>query len=235
MEEVSAPPPKRGRPSRIDVQSIADAVLEIGPTNATMRRVAEHLGVSLPGLYHHVKNHDELLMMVARHTLEASPPPRYEGQHWAVWLRSYATYIRTALVAEPALLEKFISGVVEYDGEMANVGEALDALHAQGLAPVDALDVYSAVVEMALGAVGEAHREYVHRQNGQPWFARIFALTAQAAPADYPTLRAIGKAGDNPFDDEAFQRRITLLLRGIEAQYGLSPEPAQRSTRKGQR
>ncbi|WP_068270182.1 TetR/AcrR family transcriptional regulator C-terminal domain-containing protein [Aldersonia kunmingensis] len=229
MREV--PAQKRGRPRRIDIQMITQAVLEIGPTNATMRRVAEHIGVSLPGLYHHVKNQDELLALVARHTLQSSPPPRYEGQHWAVWLRSYASYIRTALVAEPTLLEKFISDGVEYDGEMANVGEALDGLHAQGLAPADALDVYSAVVEMALGAVSEAHREYVHRQKGQPWFARIFSLTAQAAPEDYPTLRAIGKAGYDPFEDEAFQRRITLLLRGIEAQHGLPPEPVQRPQR----
>jgi AcrR family transcriptional regulator len=225
MQEIPVSPPRRGRPSRIDVQSIADAVLEIGPTNASMRRVAEHLGVSLPGLYHHVKNQDELLTLVARRTLEASSPPRYEGQHWAVWLRSYATYIRTALAAEPALLEKFLGGVTEYDGEMANVGAALDALHAQGLSPTDALDVYSAVVELAMGAVSEAHREYVHRQKGQPWIARIFALTAQAAPGEYSALGAIGQAGYDPFQDKAFQRRVTLLLRGIEVQHGLPPEP----------
>ena len=53
--------PRRGRPPRIDESAIAAAVLEIGTENATMRRVAEHLGVSLPGLYHHVKNKNEIL------------------------------------------------------------------------------------------------------------------------------------------------------------------------------
>ena len=38
-------------------------------------------------------------------------------------------------------------------------------------------------------------------------------------------LRAIAKSGDDPFGDEAFQHRITLLLVGIAAHYGLPPEP----------
>ncbi|MQY20957.1 hypothetical protein NRB20_40660 [Nocardia sp. RB20] len=220
-------PSQRGRPRRIDPDAIVQAVLEIGPENATMRRVAQHLGVSVPGLYHHVKNQDELLRLVARRTLTAAPPPRYEGQHWASWLRDYATYIRTTLTAEPALLEKFLSGAAEYDGELAFVGDALDALCAGGLGPDDALDVYSAITELALGSVSEAHREYVHAQQGRPWLARILAMTSRAPIDDYPGLRSIARSGRDPFTVEAFQRRITLLLEGIAAQYGLPTEPSQ--------
>ena len=61
------PAPRRGRPPSIDREAIAEAVFELGTANATMRRVAERLGVSLPGLYHHVKNKDELLRVAAQH------------------------------------------------------------------------------------------------------------------------------------------------------------------------
>src|ERR1043165_7723087 len=104
--------PRRGRPPRIDHSAIVAAVREIGTENVTMRRVAEHLGISLPGLYHHVKNQDDLLRLATESALVMSPPPRYSGEHWATWMRSYASYIRTVLASEPALVEKFVTGGV---------------------------------------------------------------------------------------------------------------------------
>lgn len=202
-------------------------MLDIGPGDVTMRRVAERLGVSLPGLYHHVKNHDELLALAARTALAQSAPPRYDGQHWAVWLKSYATYVRTALDAEPALLDKFLSGAVRHDAEMDYIGEALDALHAQGLSPEDALTVWAAVTAMAMGSVAEAHRERVNAEQGLPWPARIIVTISRAAPQRYAALRAVARASTDPFGDEAFEQRIELLLIGIAAQYGL---PFDRNT-----
>jgi len=216
------PTSRRGRPARIDRSTIVKAALEIGTQNLTMRQVAEHLGVSLPGLYHHVKNQDDLLRLVAHDALVESPPPRYAGQHWSAWLRTYATYIRTVLAAEPALLEQFISGAVHVDGEMEYIGEALDALTSEGLTPEEAMTVWAAVSAMAIGSVSEAHREYLQAEKGQPWLARIFRLTARRPSSDYPALRAIAESGHDPFGDESFDRRITLLLTGIAVEYGLS-------------
>ena len=45
---------KVGRPARIDQMMIADAALEIGLEDVTMKAVAERLGMSVTGLYHHV-------------------------------------------------------------------------------------------------------------------------------------------------------------------------------------
>jgi len=217
--------PRRGRPPRIDQHAITKAVLDIGAENVTMRRVADHLGVSLPGLYHHVKNRDELLRLAAQGALTQSPPPLYQGEHWATWLRAYANYIRTVLAAEPALLEKFVSGAVRDEGEMEYIGAALDALGSQGLQPDDAIAVWAAMSALAIGSVSEGHREHLHAQGGQPWLARIFKLLARREPAQYPTLRAIAESGYDPFGDEAFEHRITMLLNGIAAQYGLPPKP----------
>ncbi len=220
------PAPRRGRPPSIDRQAIAQAVLELGTANATMRRVAERLGVSLPGLYHHVKNKDELLRLAAQHALVGNPPPRYQGQHWAQWLRAYAAYIRTALSAEPALLEKFLGGGVKDDGQMEYIAHALEALRAQGLEPDQAMSVWAAVTALAMGTVTESHRERIQAERGQPWLARIFGMTARSAPEDHPTLRAIAAAHYDPFGEESFDERITLLLNGITMQYGLSSPPS---------
>jgi AcrR family transcriptional regulator len=187
----------------------------------TLRRVATHLGVSLPGLYHHVKNQDELLSLVTQGTLANSPPPQYAGEHWTTWLRRYATYIRTVLAAEPALLEKFIGGAANPEGELEYVGDALEALAGQGFEPEQALAAWAAVSAMAIGSVAEAHREHLQASAGRPWLARIVALVAGRPNSDYRALRAIAKPAQDPFGDKAFAQRITLLLRGIAAEYGL--------------
>ncbi|ODR26063.1 TetR family transcriptional regulator [Mycolicibacterium porcinum] len=218
--------PRRGRPPRIDKSAIVAAVREIGSENVTMRRVAEHLGVSLPGLYHHVKNQDDLLRLVTESALVNSPPPRYTGQHWATWMRSYASYIRTVLASEPALVEKFVTGVVRDEMEMSCNGDAVEALAEHGLAPDDAMAVWAAVSAMAIGSVTEAHREHLHAESGQPWLARIFKLLAKRPATDYPTLRAVAQSGYDPFGEDSFQQRMTMLLNGIAVQYGLPPEPA---------
>jgi AcrR family transcriptional regulator len=218
--------PRRGRPPRIDKHAIAAAVVAIGSENVTMRLVAEHLGISVPGLYHHVKNQDELLRLAAESALVMSPPPRYAGEHWATWMRSYASYIRTVLASQPALVEKFVSGGVRDEMEMECNGAAVEALAEHGLAPDDAMAVWAAVSAMAIGSVTEAHREHLHAESGQPWLARIFTLLAKHPATDYPTLRAIAQSGYDPFGDDSFQQRMTLLLNGIAVQYGLRPEPS---------
>nr|CRL75405.1 TetR family transcriptional regulator [Mycolicibacterium malmesburyense] len=199
----------------------------VGAENATMRRVADRLGMSVPGLYHHVANKDELLELAARHALTNSPPPRYDGQHWAVWLRTYARYVRRALSAEPALLEKFLSGAVSDEGEIDYVAEALDVLHAQGLSPDDAISVWAAVSALAIGSVTEAHRERVNAESGQPWPARIAAATARRGPSEFPTLRAVAASRFDPFGDGAFEDRLTWLLAGICEHHRLAPEPVR--------
>lgn len=218
--------PRRGRPRRIDHSAIGAAVAELGAGNATMRRVADHLGVSLPGLYHHVKNQDELMAVAARHVIAATSPPRHHGEHWTRFLRRYARYIRTALGSEPALLHEFLSGALGDAGEMEYVGESLEALRAQGMTPDQAIAAWAAVTALAMGSVTEAHRERAQRERGRPWPARIVALVADHE-AEYPTLRATVDV--DPFDDGAYEQRITLLLSGIAAEYGLSVDTSPRS------
>ena len=60
--------PKIGRPARIDRAMIARAAYEIGLDRVTMKAVADHLGVSVPGLYHHVQGRDDLMRLGAEYS-----------------------------------------------------------------------------------------------------------------------------------------------------------------------
>jgi hypothetical protein len=64
----------------------------------------------------------------------------------------------------------------------------------------------------------------VHAEQGRPWLARIFAVTARSAPIEFPTLRAVARSGYDSFSEDEFQQRLTLPFEGIAAQYGLPAE-----------
>ena len=80
MSTSSADRPKLGRPPKVTREQIAEAALEIGLERATVRTVAEHLGMSVPGLYHHVGTREELVAMAAAHSLEALRLPEHDDR-----------------------------------------------------------------------------------------------------------------------------------------------------------
>lgn len=217
------PQPKRiGRPPRIDLAAIADAVLEIGFEDATMRRVADHLGVSVPGLYHYVKGRDDLLRVAAERALSRVELPEDSGQHWAEWLRSWARYIRGALASRPELVEHFAGGGLDDDRLLEVIGHALDVLQRDGFEPAAAMAAWEAVSSTALGSAVEDIREQVSSAAGRPWIARVFAALAKRPPDALPTLRTLASGGVVPDRDEAFEERITTVLVGIATRHGLA-------------
>jgi len=54
-------------------------------------------------------------------------------------------------------------------------------------------------------------------------------MTARRSPTDYPTLRAIAASRYDPFGEESFDQRITLLLSGIAGSMGCRLSPSTTS------
>lgn len=219
---MSAPRKRIGRPPRIDHDAIVDAVLEIGFEDATMRRVAEHLGVSVPGLYHYVRGRDDLLRLAAERALSRLEPPEDRGQHWAEWLRSWARYIRRTLVGQPELVERFVTGALDDDRLLEVVGRALDVLRRHGFEPAAAMAAWDAVTSLAMGTVIADVREQRAAAEGRPWPARVFAALARRDPGDLPTLRAVAAEGGGRDRDGDFEERLTIVLVGVAVRHGLA-------------
>ena len=57
--------PRVGRPPRISRAMIAEAAHELGLEGLTLKAVADHLGVSIAALYHHVSGKDDLMRLAA--------------------------------------------------------------------------------------------------------------------------------------------------------------------------
>jgi len=214
-----------GRPPRISRHDIAAAVLELGLDDLTMKRVADHLGVSVPGLYHYVKGRDDLLRLAAEHALARVRLPEDTGQHWATWLREWAHYIRGVLATQPELVNQFINGGLDDDRLMEVIGRTLDVLHRDGFEPKAALEAWQAVSTMALGAALNDIRERAAEDDGRPWMARVFASLARREPTDLPTLRSIVAGGHDDARDPAFENWLTTVLVGIAVRHGLRVDP----------
>lgn len=140
-----------GRPARISRSAIAEAAHEIGLEGLTLKAVADHLGVGVPSLYHHIDGREDLLQLAAEQAVQRLRLPDDHGQHWAVWLLEWAVYNRDAFVAQPALLGRFITGGI--DPEVVRRGaEGIRAvLERQGFDPDEAYEAYQLISTAALG------------------------------------------------------------------------------------
>src|SRR3954447_11230467 len=88
---------------------IVDATLALldahGQEWLTMRRLAEHLGVSAPTLYWHVKNRDQLMDLAVEAALAGGDVTTSADPDWRVQVREFMHGLRARLTAHPWVTE----------------------------------------------------------------------------------------------------------------------------------
>jgi len=210
--------PKIGRPAKLDRAMIARAVFEVGLDRVTMRAVAERLGVSVPGLYHHVEGRDDLMRLGAEYSAAQIQLPVDTGQHWTEWLLEWARYSHDAFVAQPALLGQFLNGSLGVDRMLTAVDTMLGVLSRQGFSPEEALEAYALIGEVALGAAVSEIRAAESARAGRPLIAEYHRVLATEPSDAMPHLRAlVERMRILPQD---FTDRIVTVLVGIAARRG---------------
>ncbi len=210
---------KVGRPPRISRQAIAEAANAVGLSDLTLRAVADHLGVSVASLYHHVDSKDDLLRLAAEYSAARTPLPQDHGQHWSIWLLEWAFYNRDAFAAEPALLNQYLDGAISPEVIAENTDAILAPLMAQGFGPTDAQAAYLLVANCALGSAVNAIREQRAAAAGDPTVDQYRRVLAQRPDDELPHLRAlVAEAAHHPVD--SFETRITTALMGIATRRG---------------
>ena len=197
---------------------IARAAYEVGLDRVTMKAVAEHLDVSVPGLYHHVQGRDDLMRLGAEYSAAQLHVPVDHGQHWSAWLLEWATYSHDAFVAQPALLGQFLNSSLGVDRMVTHVDAVIGVLSRQGFSPAEAVDAYEIVSDCALGcAVGEIRQGQAARA-GRPVAAEYLRVLATRPDDELPHLRALVAAKDAHQAD--FTERVLTVLAGIAVRRG---------------
>jgi AcrR family transcriptional regulator len=207
---------KVGRPARIDRAMIARAAYEIGLDRVTMKAVADRLGVSVPGLYHHVDGREDLMRLGAEYSAAQIQVPVDRGQHWTAWLLEWAQYSHDAFVAQPALLGQFLSGSLGVERMVAHVDAVVGVLTRQGFTPAEAVDAYDLVSECALGAAVSEIRFAEAARSGRPVLAEYHRVLATEPPDALPHLRDLveslaGRTGS--FDDHVVTVLVGIAIR----------------------
>ena len=209
---------------------IGRAAHEVGLADLTIRSVADHLGVSVAGLYHHIDGKDDLLRLAAEYSATRRPTPVDRGQHWAVWLLEWAHHSRNSFLEEPGLLGQFIEGAISADAIAENLDAIIGLLVREGFTVVDARDAFALVSSCAVGAAVGAIREARSAELGRPVAAEHLRVLAQRGPGELPYLRELtAEVGADRADP--FVEQITTVLVGLAVGRGEPWEPVVEAIR----
>lgn len=210
--------PKIGRPPRLDRAMIARAAYEIGLDRVTMKAVAERLGVSVPGLYHHVEGRDDLMRLGAEYSAAQIQVPVDHGQHWTAWLLEWARYSHDAFVGQPALLGQFLNGSLGVERMVTHVDAVVGVLTRQGFSPTEAMDAYELVSACAVGVAVSEIRAVEAARSGRPVLAEYHRVLASEPDDAYPNLRALIDADPSPRGD--ITEQVVTVLIGVAVRRG---------------
>src|SRR5689334_13198571 len=104
------PTPTRGRPPRLRARDIVDVAIAIGLSRVTLSEVARRLGVTVPALYRHVRNRDEIVKLAAIELAVRRASPAGRVSHWSDVVRGCADGMVQLFVAEPQLICEVMNG-----------------------------------------------------------------------------------------------------------------------------
>jgi AcrR family transcriptional regulator len=209
------PEKKVGRPARIDRAAIAEAVLELGLDGISMKAVADHLGVSVAGLYHHVGNRRELLVLAAEHSIARVPAPQDHGQHWDEWLREWARHVYSSFVEEPEVLSQFLSGALRWESMVTVIDSVIQVLGRAGFDPIAAMEAFDTVAFYAVGAAAHEMRRRGAAAEGRSTMVELHRMVATRPPEELAGVRAL--LAVPPSIATNFEDQLTTVLVGIAA------------------
>jgi AcrR family transcriptional regulator len=225
------PAGKVGRPARIDRPAIAEAVLDIGLDGISMKAVADNLGVSVAGLYHHVGNRRELLVLAAEHSLSRVAAPEDTGQHWDEWLREWARHVYRSFVEEPEILVQFMNAGLRWDAMADVVDSVIRVLGRTGFSPTEALTAFDTVAQCAVGAAVQEIRLRAATNAGRTALSELHRMVAARPPDELVGLRALLERPPLRTTPD-FEDHLTTVLVGIAVRRGEDWRAvAERSTR----
>ena len=211
-------PHRVGRRPRIDRLMIAQAASEVGLDRLTMKAVAAHLGVSVAGLYHHVQGREELVQLGAEYSAAQMPLPMDQGQDWTAWLLEWAHYVYSAFVAQPALLNQFITGSISLQVMAPHMDAVVEVLTRQGFIPTDAKNAYVLICNCSLGAAVTEIRIVEAARSGRPVLIEHSRTPAHERDDALPKPRTITSSARLTKDQ--LTDRIRTILIGIAVRRG---------------
>lgn len=230
---------RRTKPGRgqLDRSALVGAALEIADADGldavTIRRVAEHFGVTAMALYWHFASKDELLDAMGDHVLDSVLLPAAgengSGSDWAQQLRDILAALVEAFRAHPNVVELAAGRILTCEPGRELSERTLGFLRGAGFDVDQAAAIAHRTLSTAIMLVttepgAESDITALERE------ARRSAKSAAIAalPADrFPNLRAAAVALTHCADEQTYYGDgIDLFIAGMRGLYaGRAPAP----------
>jgi AcrR family transcriptional regulator len=205
-----------GRPPRLSREAVVTAAEAIvardGIDALTMRRVARELRSSPMALYRHVRDKDELLVLLLDRLAERLPRPPLPADPrqrlMTLWRLLY-----DGLDQNPWVVEVLVKGHLMARSILWVMEEILAAFVAAGLTHRQAAAAYRTAWQLTVGALTIRHGLARTAASGRPRFQ--LSLLQGVDPATLPTLGAVARTGYWSSDLEDYDQGMSALLDGL--------------------
>jgi len=179
-----------------------------------MRRVAHELQSSTMAPYRHVRDKDELLVLLLDRLAERLPRPALPADPrqrlMTLWRLLY-----DGLDQSPWVVEVLVKGHLMARSVLWVIEEILAAFVAAGLSHDQAAAAYRAAWQLTVGALTIRHGLARTAASGRPRFQ--LSLLEGVDPAALPTLGAVARSGYWSTQLEDYDQGMSALLDGLLA------------------
>jgi AcrR family transcriptional regulator len=216
--QVVKPAKKRGagRPARISRATIAAAALKIvnaeGVAGLTMRRVAHILGVAPMATYRHVRDKDELLVLLLDSVYRERRTPRFPTEPrkrlTAIW-----KFLHSGLERYPWIVQALVRSDVIAPPVLEQMEDALGCLVACGLTHEEAGDAYRILWQFTVGEVMLRARMLRREHSAKP--SGVVRTLLDVNPSDMPHLARVAQYWFAPPKSLAYEQALRRLLGGL--------------------
>ncbi|WP_245239435.1 TetR/AcrR family transcriptional regulator [Streptomyces sp. MZ04] len=213
---------KRGRPSRIDLDTIVGIARRIlqeeGVAALSMRRVAKEVGTTPMALYHHVRDKDELLMLTLSGTADSVPRPELPDDPRDRML-AVSVHMHGTLARMPWVVEVLSLGDLTDKGALWMVEEIVGSAMTLGLTPGQAVAAYRTIWHCVYGDL--VFRQAMARRAGEPDRKRHFPDMLDDADAEeLPHMTALADRWLELTEDYDVSTQLGAVIDGLLGQAG---------------
>ncbi|WP_314246613.1 TetR/AcrR family transcriptional regulator [Streptomyces kutzneri] len=219
MSRAPAPHGRTGRPpltSRAQILVAARRLIDQdGWEKLTIRRLAAEIGVGATTLYHHIRNKEDLLLLLLNQHIEQIGRPPLPGDP-RERIVTAATAMHDALAAWPWAAE-----VLSADGFVGLLDESamwmVEAIvagaDAHGCTPEQSVDVFRSIWYYTVGEVLVRAHSARRQDQGRP-----FAYRDDLDPSQVPHLAAIGVRWAELAARDIYPQGLRTFVDGLLAQ-----------------
>lgn len=207
-----------GRPPRLSQEAIiaaaATVVAREGIEALTMRRVADELSSSPMSIYRHVRDKDELLVLLLDRLAAALPRPQLPLEPRARVLAACRT-MRDGLAEHSWIVDVLAGGDLIAPSILWLMEEIVAGFVACGLSYAEAADAYRAVWQFTVGELiirrGLDRISLLHRP---PY---VLEVLTSVDPQELPTLAALAPHWASAREHDSYDTGLAALINGLLA------------------